>query len=213
MTEINFQKLGDQLGLKVVDVQFPNNGPVAPMQVWTGEDIRAGVAKLNAMEREGQEFYLTGGAAPHLAAAVAYTLLPAKIIINVAAIEQDVEIPDLPIGTVNLEAGVGFKVEERDDKVFVELIELSNEDGKTPPPNLPGQNYLRDNINRLILPQIPEQRYVYIKGSAPNFISAPVVLKYAAISKSVSMRMGNQTVYTCAVSNCGERRVGDEETI
>jgi hypothetical protein len=206
MIEISFDSLAQRHGVSKTGVTMPD-GNVMEMYTWKPNELKAMAETLRA-ERDPQELYaFTGSTQPQVCAAAVCALSPAKVQLNVFAIEKDLILPEVPFGQVRESAGIDFQVELQGDDVLIKAGESDFVKGA--PPNLKGQNYLYDHASELTLPDIPAGKNVLISGSLANFISAPVSRSLAGRSRTVYIKLGGQEQYTCVASNSEDISVGD----
>lgn len=105
----------------------------------------------------------------------------------------------MPRGEANPEGEVGFKVTERGDAILIEYnMEL--------PEGI--ITYDENNLSKVVVPEIPNGKAVYISGKGPNYLTTAMAEAYAHTNSSVSLRQPG-VGYTCSITHSRNKGLGD----
>lgn len=195
---IDITKLGEEIGMEAKEQTLPNGKKVKSL-VWDKENLIKAVNATKQLSTEGKPVEITGPAPAWLVSALTHNVHPCKTSIYVPQIGKSVEIPQLPHGAPNPEGELGFKVTEKGDSVLVEYA-MELPDGIT--------TYDENNLSKIVVPDIPQGKAVYLSGRGPNYIAVAVAEAYAHTNSSVSLFQPG-VGYTCSITHCRNKRLGD----
>jgi len=115
----------------------------------------------------------------------------------------------LPMGKVNPEGGIEFKVYQEGQKIYVNYI--------ADPPELKKHVYPLEKLPKVVVPEVPENKHVFLWGVGATYIQVCLVKSYAKTSRSVSLSNFSDTFlygaprFTCTISKSEDRELGDVE--
>ena len=198
---IDNHELGEQLGLKEEDV-IRDGKVIMRDQVWTKEALQKAVAECRRLAVGAEIVENRGHCASWALAAMAYAVLPAVCFFKIGpgGIYELTSTP-FPINAAGNDRVLKFDVLEEGDKVWVTAISSD--------PHGDAHGFRMEDFDKIVMPPIPSGKHVLLAGEVVNPIAVSMVLTYADISKSVSIRFHREPDYVCAVSHCGEIEVGD----
>lgn len=195
---IDIESLAADIGMEAKEQTFPN-GTVRKSLLWNQETLLKAVKEVNHLSSEGKPVKINGAAPAWLVSALCHTVHPCPVSIFVPQINKYVDIPKLERGEANPEGEVGFKVTEKGDAVLVEYnMELP--DGFT--------TYDENNLSKVVVPDIPNGKAVYLSGRAPNYLTVAIAEAYAHTNSSVSLNQPGFG-YTCSITHSRNKKLGD----
>lgn len=195
---IDIRKLGLSIGMEEKEQTLPN-GKVVKTLVWDQENLLKAVNAVKHLSEEGKPVRITGPAPAWLVSALTHTVHPCPVGVYMPQIGKDVDIPKLAHGEINPEGEVGFKVVEKGDAVLIEYnMELP--EGIT--------TYDENNLSKVVVPEIPEGKEVYISGRGPNYLTVAIAEAYAHTNSSVSLFQPG-IGYTCSITHSRAKKLGD----
>ena len=68
--------------------------------------------------------------------------------------------------------------------------------------------YDEENLSKVVVPEIPEGKAVYISGKGPNYLTTAIAEAYAHTNSSVSLCQPG-VGYTCSITHSRSKRLGD----
>ena len=148
---------------------------------------------------EGKPVRITGLASAWLVLALTHTVHPCKVGVHMPQIGKDVDIPNLEHGQVNPKGEVAFKTTEKGDAVLIEYNMDLPEEITT---------YDENNLSKVVVPEIPEGKAVYISGRGPNYLTVAIAEAYAHTNSSVSLFQPG-IGYTCSITHSRNKNLGD----
>lgn len=102
-------------------------------------------------------------------------------------------------GEKNPEGEVNFKVTKKGESILVEYnMELP--EGFT--------SYDENNVTKVVVPEIPQGKDVYISGRGPNYLTVAIAEAYGHTNSSVSLFQPG-IGYTCSITNSRNKKLGD----
>ena len=195
---IDIRKLGIEIGMEEKEQTLPN-GKVVKTLVWDQENLLKAVNAIKHLSEEGKPVRITGPAPAWLVSALTHTVHPSPVGVYMPQIGKDVQIPQLAHGEKNPEGEVGFKVAEKGDAVLIEYnMELP--EGIT--------TYDENNLSKVVVPEIPQGKAVYISGRGPNYLTVAIAEAYAHTNSSVSLFQPG-IGYTCSITHSRAKKLGD----
>ena len=206
--KIKLRDLGPKVNVEVKDIKFPD-GKVFTHQYWEKDSMVAAVKVAQQWQLKGKDAMLQGGVPTWLVAAVVQVINADRAFFYCDYLGKDVELVPLPVGEVNPEGGIEFNVYEEDDKVYVHYI--------ADPPEVKKHVHTLEQLAKVVVPRIPENKHVFLWGIAATHIQVCLVKSYAPLSKSVSLsNYTDQFLYgaprfTCTITKTAERELGDVE--
>lgn len=195
---IDITKLGLEIGMEEKQQVLPN-GKLTKSLVWDQENLLKAVNAVKHLSGDGKPVRITGPAPAWLVSALTHTVHPCPVGVYMPQIGKDVDIPKLAHGEKNPEGEVGFKITEKGDAVLIEYnMELP--DGFT--------TYDESNLSKVVVPEIPEGKAVYISGRGPNYLTVAIAEAYAHTNSSVSLFQPG-IGYTCSITHSRSKKLGD----
>ena len=195
---IDIAKLGAQVGMEAKEQTLPN-GKVVNSLVWDQEHLLKAVEAVKHLSEEGKPVEINGAAPAWLVSALTHTVHPCPVSVYVPQIGKAVAIPELAHGEANPEGEVSFKTTEKGDSVLIEY-NLDLPEGVT--------TYDEENLPKVVVPEIPEGKAVYISGRGPNYLTTAIAEAYAHTNSSVSLFQPG-VGYTCSITHSRSKRLGD----
>lgn len=195
---IDIAKLGAEIGMEVKEQTLPN-GKIVNSLVWDQENLLKAVNAVKHLSPEGKNVRITGVAPAWLVSALTHTVHPCPVGIYVPQIGKDVEIPSLAHGEVNPEGEVAFKTTEKGDAVLIEY-NMNLPEGIT--------TYDENNLSKVVVPEIPQGKAVYLSGRGPNYLTVAIAEAYAHTNSSVSLFQPG-VGYTCSITHSRNKKLGD----
>lgn len=195
---IDIAKLAKELGMEP-QKRTLGNGKVVEQIVWNQEYLLKAVEAVKYLSGEGKPVVIDGAAPAWLVSALTHTVHPSPVSLNVPQIGKSVPVGALKHGEVNPEGEVGFKTTEKGDAVLVEF-EMNLPEGIT--------TYDENNLSKVVVPEIPQGKAVYLSGRGPNYLTTAIAESYAHTNSSVSLFQPG-TGYTCAITHSRDKRLGD----
>lgn len=198
ITTIDIQELGKKIGMEAKEQKLPN-GKVVNTLVWNQENLLKAVKEVAPLSEEGTPVRITGAAPAWLVSALTHAVHPCKVSVYMPQIGKDVDIPQLTHGEKNPEGEVDFKITEKDESVLVEYnMELP--EGFT--------TYDENNVRKVVVPEVPQGKSVYISGRGPNYLTVAIAEAYAHTNSSVSLFQPG-IGYTCSITHSRSKKLGD----
>ena len=195
---IDITKLGLSIGMEEKEQTLPN-GKVVKTLLWDQENLLKAVNAVKHLSEEGKPVRITGPAPAWLVSALTHTVHPCPVGVYMPQIGKDVDIPKLAHGEINPEGEVGFKVIEKGNVVVIEYnMELP--EGIT--------TYDENNLSKVVVPEIPQGKEVYISGRGPNYLTVAIAEAYAHTNSSVSLFQPG-IGYTCSITHSRAKKLGD----
>ena len=68
--------------------------------------------------------------------------------------------------------------------------------------------YDKNNLQKVIVPDVPQGKAVYISGKGPNYLTVSIAESYAHTNSSVSLNQPG-TGYICSITLSRSKRLGD----
>lgn len=195
---IDIAQLGAQIGMEVKEQTLPN-GKVVKSLVWDQENLLKAVEAIKYLSSEGKPVRITGAAPAWLVSALTHTVHPCPVALYMPQIGKDVDIPVLAHGEANPGGEVAFKVTEKGDSVLVEY-NMDLPEGTT--------TYDENNLPKVVVPEIPQGKAVYLSGRGPNYLTVAIAEAYAHTNSSVSLFQPG-IGYTCSITHSRSKRLGD----
>lgn len=198
---IDNRELGQRLGLAEEDV-IRDGKVIMRDQVWTKEALKLAVAECKKRSAGADIVENRGHCASWALAAMAYAVLPAVCYFEIGpgGIYKLTSTP-FPINAAGNDAVLRFDVREEGDRVYVTALSAD--------PHGDAHGFKMENFDQIVMPPIPSGKHVLLAGEVVNPIAVSMVLTYAHISKSVSIRFHREPDYVCAVSHSDEIEIGD----
>ena len=195
---INTKELAEKLGMEP-QKRTLGNGRVVEQIVWTQEDLLKAVKEVKHLSAEGKPVRIDGPAPAWLVSALTHTVHPSPVSVYVPQIGKDVPVGGLKHGEQNPEGEVKFKVTEKGDSVLVEY-EMDLPDGV--------DTYDENNLSKVVVPEVPQGKAVFISGRGPNYLTVSIAESYAHTNSSVSLNQPG-TGYTCSITHSRAKKLGD----
>ena len=195
---INTKELAEKLGMEP-QKRTLGNGRVVEQIVWTQEDLLKAVKEVKHLSEEGKPVRIDGPAPAWLVSALTHTVHPSPVSVYVPQIGKDVPVGGLKHGEQNPEGEVKFKVTEKGDSVLVEY-EMDLPDGV--------DTYDENNLSKVVVPEVPQGKAVFISGRGPNYLTVSIAESYAHTNSSVSLNQPG-TGYTCSITHSRAKKLGD----
>lgn len=198
---IDNRELGQRLGLAEEDV-VRDGKVIMRDQVWTKEALKQAVVECKKRAAGAEIVENRGHCASWALAAMAYAVLPAVCYFEIGpgGIYKLTSTP-FPINAAGNDAVLRFDVREEGDRVWVTALSAD--------PHGDAHGFNMENFDQIVMPPIPSGKHVLLAGEVVNPIAVSMVLTYADISKSVSIRFHREPDYVCAVSHCDGIEIGD----
>lgn len=195
---IDIQELGAKIGMEEKEQKLPN-GKVINTLLWDQENLLKAVKEVSHFSEEGKSVIITGAAPAWLVSALTHAVHPCPVSVYVSQIRKDIDIPQLIHGEKNPDGEVNFKVTEKGESVLIEYnMELP--DGFT--------SYDENNVTKVVVPEIPQGKDVYISGRGPNYLTVAIAEAYAHTNSSVSLFQPG-IGYTCSITHSRNKKLGD----
>ena len=195
---INTKELAEKLGIKP-QKRTLGNGRVVEQVVWNQEYLLKAVQEIKHLSGEGRPVRIDGPAPAWLVSAFTHTVHPAPVSIYVPQIGKDVPVGGLRHGEPNPEGEVKFKTTEKGDAILIEY-EMDLPEGI--------DTYDENNLQKVVVPDVPQGKAVYISGRGPNYLTVSIAESYAHTNSSVSLNQPG-TGYTCSITHSRSKRLGD----
>lgn len=195
---IDIAELGAKIGMEAKEQKLPN-GKIVKSLVWDKENLLKAISATKHLSEEGKPVRITGVAPAWLVSALAHNVHPCPVSVYVPAINADVNVPQLSHGEVNQEGEVAFKTTEKGDAVLVEY-NMDLPEGIT--------TYDENNLSKVVVPEIPQGKAVYISGRGPNYLTVAIAESYAHTNSSVSLFQPG-IGYTCSITHSRAKNLGD----
>lgn len=195
---IDIAKLGAQIGMEAKEQKLPN-GKVVKSLVWNQENLLKAVEAVKHLSEEGKPVIINGAAPAWLVSALCHTVHPCPVSVYVPQIGKNVDIPQLAHGEANPEGEVTFKTTEKGDSILIEY----NMD-------LPAGiiTYNEENLSKVVVPEVPQGKAVYLSGRGPNYLTTAIAEAYAHTNSSVSIFQPG-IGYTCSITHSRSKKLGD----
>lgn len=198
---IDNHEMGQRLGLAEEDI-VRDGTVIMRDQVWTKEALTKAVAECRQRAAGADIVENRGHCASWALAAMAYAVLPAVCYFEIGpGGKYKVTSTPFPINAAGNDAVLKFEVREEGDKVWVTALSSD--------PHGDAHGFRMEDFDQIIMPPIPSGKHVFLAGEVVNPIAVSMVLTYADISQSVSIRFHREPDYVCAVSHCSQLAVGD----
>lgn len=195
---IDIQELGAKIGMEEKEQKLPN-GKVINTLLWDQENLLKAVKEVSHFSEEGKSVIITGAAPAWLVSALTHAVHPCPVSVYVPQIGKNVDIPNLIQGEKNPEGEVNFKVAKKGESILVEYnMELP--EGFT--------SYDENNVTKVVVPEIPQGKDVYISGRGPNYLTVAIAEAYAHTNSSVSLFQPG-IGYTCSITHSRNKKLGD----
>lgn len=195
---IDIQELGAKIGMEEKEQKLPN-GKVINTLLWDQENLLKAVKEVSHFSEEGKSVIITGAAPAWLVSALTHAVHPCPVSVYVPQVGKNVDIPNLIQGEKNLEGEVNFKVTKKGESILVEYnMELP--EGFT--------SYDENNVTKVVVPEIPQGKDVYISGRGPNYLTVAIAEAYAHTNSSVSLFQPG-VGYTCSITHSRNKKLGD----
>ena len=191
---IDTQELANNLGMKPVQRTL-GNGRVVEQIVWDKENLQKAVKEVKGLSGKGEEVKITGPAPAWLVSALSHTVHPSPVSVYMPQIDKYVPVGALKHGKKNPEGEVSFEVEEKGNAVLIEY-------------SMDCDVYDENNLSKVVVPEIPKGKHVYISGRGPNYLTTSIAESYAHTNGSVSLFQPG-TGYTCAITHSREKELGE----
>ena len=198
---IDNHELGERLGLKEEDV-IRDGKVIMRDQVWTKEALTKAVAECRQRAAGADIVENRGHCDSWALAAMSYAVLPAVCYFEIGpgGMYKLTSTP-FPVNAAGNDAVLKFDVREEGDKVWVTALSAD--------PNADAHGFRMEDFDQIVMPPIPSGKHVFLAGEVVNPIAVSMVLTYADISQSVSIRFHREPDYVCSVSHCSQIEVGD----
>ena len=195
---INTKELAEKLGIKPKKRTL-GNGKVVEQIIWDKEYLLKAIKEVKPLSETGRTVRIDGPAPVWLVAALTHTVQPCTVCVYVPQIGKDVQIEDLKHGEENPEGKVKFKVIEKGNSVLIEYeMDLSK-----------GVDlYDENNLKKIVVPEISNDKAVYISGRGPNYLTASIAKAYSHKNSSVSLNQQG-TGYICSITHSKSKSLGD----
>ncbi len=193
MKEINVIELAKRIGMEEKESVLPN-GRVVKGFNWEQSSLVKACEAVRELSGTGEEIVISGPAPAFLVSALTHTVHPCKVSLQVPQIGKNVAIPQLSKGEQNPEGEVSFKVTNTEHYVLVEY-------------SLTNPVYDEANLPKIVVPEIPSGKPVYLSGKAPNYVTVAVAEAYAHTNASVSLFQPG-IGYTCSITHSRARQLG-----
>lgn len=198
INKIDIAELGSKIGMKAKEQTLPN-GKVVKSLVWDQENLLKAVEAVKHLSEEGKKVRITGAAPAWLVSALIHTVHPCPVSVYVPQIGKDVDIPKLSHGEKNPEGEVSFKTTEQGDAILIEY-NMDLPEGIT--------TYDENNLSKVVVPEIPYGKAVYLSGRGPNYLTTAIAEAYSHTNSSVSLFQPG-VGYTCSITHSRNKRLGD----
>ena len=195
---INIKELAEKLGIKP-QKRTLGNGRVVEQVVWNQEYLLKAVQEIKHLSGEGRPVRIDGPAPAWLVSALTHTVHPSPVSVYVPQIGKDVPVGSLRHGEPNPEGEVKFKITENGDAILIEF-EMDLPEGV--------DTYDENNLQKVVVPDVPQGKAVYISGKGPNYLTVSIAESYAHTNSSVSLNQSG-IGYTCAITHSRSKRLGD----
>lgn len=193
---IDIMELGKSIGMEEQEKTLPN-GKVINSLVWDQENLKKAVNEVKGLSGEGKPVRITGAAPAWLVSALTHTVHPCPVSVYIPTKNKYVDIPQLTKGEPNPEGGIDFQVTEKGEAVLIEG-EISHE----------SRIYEEDDLSKVVVPEVPHGKEVYISGKLPNYLTVAIAEAYAHTNSSVSLNQPG-IGYTCSITHTRSKSLGD----
>ena len=195
---IDIQELGAKIGMEEKEQKLPN-GKVINTLLWDQENLLKAVKEVSHFSEEGKPVIITGAAPAWLVSALTHAVHPCPVSVYVPQIGKNIDIPNLIQGEKNPEGEVNFKVTKKGESILVEYnMELPES----------FTSYDENNVTKVVVPEIPQGKDVYISGRGPNYLTVAIAEAYAHTNSSVSLFQPG-IGYTCSITHSRNKKLGD----
>lgn len=195
---IDIAQLGAQIGMETKEQTLPN-GKVINSLVWDQENLLKAVEAVKHLSNEGNPVKITGAAPAWLVSALTHTVHPCHVGLYVPQLGKNIDIPQLAHGKTNPEGEVAFKTTEKGNSILVEY-NMDLPEGIT--------TYDEENLPKVVVPEIPHGKDVYLSGRGPNYLTVAIAEAYAHTNSSVSLFQPG-IGYTCSITHSRAKKLGD----
>jgi hypothetical protein len=198
---VDLREMGDRYGLELVDV-VKDGKVIMRDHAWNKQALQRAVAEVKD-RCAGADIVELRGHLPNWAlSAMAYAVSPAVCFFKIGpgGIYELTSTP-FPIDAAEPTCGMLFDVTEDGDKVFVHTY--------TSDPHGDAHGFDLTKFDQITMPPIPAGKHVFISGETVNPVAVSMVLTYAEISRSVSIRFHEEPNYYCSVTHDPSVEIGD----
>lgn len=202
---IDLNALGEKMDVPLGEVTFPD-GSKFRLQKWEKAHIQKAIADLQyCFDAPEKTYVVTNSPSPWVTLAVMEALEPLKVnYLYPRADGVELEMYELKRGTQTPNYDVVFEVVEDGDNLFINL----NSD-RPESLTLKKHTFDTENLSRVMIPEIPAGKHVFIHGKGMFCVLVCVAKNYVKDAKSISLA-AHDTNYGCAVSHTDEYEVGEE---
>lgn len=200
---INLNELGEKMGTPKEEVTFPDGKFM--LQQWDKTHIKKVINELQSCFNEPEKIYLlTDSPAPWITLALIEALQPLKVMYLYPRSDGvELDLCELERGERESNYDVVFEIIDDGDNLFINL----NSD-RPEAEILVKHTFDTENLCKVVIPEIPEGRHVFIHGKGMFCVTVCVARNYLRNSKSVSLA-AHDSDYICAVSYSYELKPGD----
>ena len=198
-TIINTNELAKKIGNEPREFVTPQ-GETRVSISWDTETAQKALAEVYPLASKGNPVVINGRVPAWFASALAHVVHPCHVGLYDPKIQGNVDIPACKRGEANPQGELAFKVSEGKEGILVQW-EISN--GTMPPV------YDYHNLSKVVVPEIPEGKPVYIDGKGPNYITVSIGEAYAHTNAGAFFHQPQNKAYVCGITHDPKFRVGD----
>lgn len=203
---IDVSKIGKKMNAPEDTIPLPG-GKTFQLQRWNKEHLNKAIEELKYCFKSPEKTYLlTEVPAPWITLALIQALQPLKVhYLYPAAGGTDLDLMRLKRGKAEAAENYDarFEVKEEGDNVYINLA--------TDKPGTPeggGHTFDLKNLPKVVIPEIPAGKNVFIHGKGAYGPMVIIAWNYAKDAKTLSMA-AHETDYVCAISHSKTLEPGD----
>jgi hypothetical protein len=197
---VDLREMGDRYGLKMRDV-VKDGKVIMRDHAWTPEALRKAVKEVEEKAKGYEIIELRGHVPNWVVAALAYAAHPATAYFEIGPKGMyHLTATPFPIDAKEPTAGYHFDVKEDGDFVYVQAL--------TDNPHADAHGFDMSKFDEMTMPVIPAGKNVLLSGETVNPVAVSMVLAYAEISNSVSIRFHQEPGYFCSVTHDPKIEIG-----
>ncbi len=196
---LNLSELAEKIGNQPQEVTLPN-GTTRMSVNWDGPTAQKALAEAYPLSMKGDKVVIDGPAPAWFASALTHVVHPCPVALHDPKV-GDIDIPNLSLsrGEANPAGEIAFNVKEGEHGV---LLTWSIDNGTMPPV------YDHNNLSKIVVPDIPEGKPLFIDGRGPNYITVALGEAYAHTQPSVSYHQPQNKAYVCGITHDRTIQVG-----
>lgn len=201
---IDIEKLGESLGVPRIEMKNPSGKSIGLRQQWSKETLIRAVENLKRFSGSGLPVVFSGMCPSWVISAFAFAIGPCDFYLASPKDGTENPVPVLKTGEFNPAGDVTFKVERKEDKVYVQF--------QCGPDENNAHSYDESKVPFVVLPEIPANKHILLYGVGVSSAVLSMALGYAQTKcKSISIMFSAEKGFTCVMTNCDEIAVGDFE--